>query len=69
MYTVNATEVSAISKGIEFAKRHSIRLVVKNTGHDILGRYDAFIIYRLSRLLPICSDLPISFQIHRLWQP
>ena len=44
MYTVNATEVSAISKGIEFAKRHSIRLVVKNTGHDILGRYDAFII-------------------------
>lgn len=37
-YTVNATEPEDVAKGIVFAKKHNIRLVVRNTGHDILGR-------------------------------
>lgn len=37
-YTVNATEPDDVSKGILFAKSKNIRLVVRNTGHDILGR-------------------------------
>ncbi|KAI1081408.1 putative isoamyl alcohol oxidase [Whalleya microplaca] len=30
--------VGDIGAGMEFAKKHNIRLVVKNTGHDFLGR-------------------------------
>lgn len=37
-YTVNATEPRDVAKGILFAKKHNIRLVVRNTGHDIIGR-------------------------------
>jgi hypothetical protein len=37
-YTVNATDVAHVAKGILFAKKHGIRLVVRNTGHDLLGR-------------------------------
>lgn len=37
-YTVNATAPEDVAKGILFAKKHGIRLVVRNTGHDILGR-------------------------------
>jgi hypothetical protein len=38
-YTVNATRPEDIAAAILFAKEHNIRLVVKDTGHDILGRY------------------------------
>ncbi|KAM3075971.1 hypothetical protein ACMFMG_006516 [Clarireedia jacksonii] len=37
-YVVNATTSDDISKGIEFARKHNIRLVIRNTGHDGLGR-------------------------------
>jgi hypothetical protein len=37
-YTVNATELGDVAAGILFAKKHNIRLVIKDTGHDILGR-------------------------------
>jgi len=37
-YTVNATEYEDVAKGILFARKHNIRLVVRNTGHDLLGR-------------------------------
>lgn len=40
-YTVNATTPEDVAKGICFAKKHGIRLVVRNTGHDILGRSEA----------------------------
>ena len=37
-YTVNATEGSDVEAAIDFAREHNIRLVVRNTGHDILRR-------------------------------
>jgi hypothetical protein len=38
IYTINATEPEELATGIAFAKKHNIRLVVRNTGHDILGK-------------------------------
>ncbi|KAF4956011.1 hypothetical protein FGADI_4184 [Fusarium gaditjirri] len=37
-YSINASSAEDISAGVKFAKRKNIRLVVKNTGHDFLGR-------------------------------
>ncbi|KAI4267103.1 MAG: hypothetical protein L6R38_008405, partial [Xanthoria sp. 2 TBL-2021] len=38
VYTVNAMDASDVSKGIKFAKRHNLRLVIRDTGHDLLRR-------------------------------
>lgn len=38
VYTVNATEPGDVAKGILFAKNHNVRLVIRDTGHDLLGR-------------------------------
>jgi hypothetical protein len=38
-YTVNATTPEDVAAGILFARKFNIRLVVKDTGHDLLGRY------------------------------
>ena len=38
IYVVNATCAEDVVKGINFAKQHNIRLNVKGTGHDYLGR-------------------------------
>ena len=38
MYTVNATTPAEIAAGIAFALKHNITLVVRDTGHDLLGR-------------------------------
>ncbi|KAL1868863.1 hypothetical protein VTK73DRAFT_3443 [Phialemonium thermophilum] len=40
-FVVNATTPLHVKAGIDFARRHSIRLVVKNSGHDYLGRSTA----------------------------
>ncbi|KND91631.1 6-hydroxy-D-nicotine oxidase [Tolypocladium ophioglossoides CBS 100239] len=37
-YVVNATTAEHVKHGIEFARKHNIRINVKNTGHDYLGR-------------------------------
>ncbi|KAF6232898.1 hypothetical protein HO173_008861 [Letharia columbiana] len=37
-YTVNATEIADVTAGINFARQKNIRLVVRNTGHDLLRR-------------------------------
>jgi hypothetical protein len=37
-YTVNATTPAQVVAGVNFARENNIRLVVRNTGHDILGR-------------------------------
>ena len=37
-YYINASDVSHIQRGLEFAKRHKIPLTIKNTGHDYKGR-------------------------------
>ncbi|CAJ0550202.1 Ff.00g101320.m01.CDS01 [Fusarium sp. VM40] len=37
-YVVNVTKPEHIKIGIDFARKHKIRLIVKNTGHDYMGR-------------------------------
>ncbi|KAI0394339.1 FAD binding domain protein [Xylariaceae sp. FL0594] len=37
-YAVNASGASDYQKTIEFVKRHNIRLVIRNTGHDYMGK-------------------------------
>ncbi|KAJ6545532.1 hypothetical protein B0H19DRAFT_1075824 [Mycena capillaripes] len=38
VYIVNATTVKHVQLGVNFARNKGIRLVVKNTGHDFVGR-------------------------------
>ena len=38
-YTVNATTPEDVATTILSAKKNNVRLVIKDTGHDILGRY------------------------------
>ncbi|SPO03649.1 related to isoamyl alcohol oxidase [Cephalotrichum gorgonifer] len=40
-YVVNATTAEHVRLSINFARKHNIRLNVKNTGHDYLGRSNA----------------------------
>ncbi|KAI1325181.1 hypothetical protein F5Y16DRAFT_378559 [Xylariaceae sp. FL0255] len=42
VYAVNATEVDDVVAAVRFAKEKDLRLVIKSTGHDILGRSDGF---------------------------
>lgn len=37
-YTVNISTADDVAAGIEFANKHNIRLVVRNTGHDYNGK-------------------------------
>lgn len=37
-YTVNVTQQSDIKAALAFVQKHNIRLVIRNTGHDNLGR-------------------------------
>ncbi|KAF9884909.1 hypothetical protein FE257_000900 [Aspergillus nanangensis] len=37
-YAINVTDAASIMAGIEFTQRKNIRLSIKNTGHDYLGR-------------------------------
>jgi hypothetical protein len=39
-YAVAAKSPKDVSDGLKFAARHNLRVVVKNTGHDFLGRYE-----------------------------
>ncbi|KAH9887786.1 FAD binding domain-containing protein [Xylariomycetidae sp. FL2044] len=41
LYVINATTPDHVAAGIDFAREHNIRLVVKNSGHDYLGRSTA----------------------------
>ncbi|KLO17643.1 FAD-binding domain-containing protein [Schizopora paradoxa] len=41
VYAVNATEVSHIQLGVKFASEHNLRIAVKASGHDFLGRSTA----------------------------
>ncbi|CAG8893677.1 unnamed protein product [Penicillium egyptiacum] len=38
VYSINVTGVSDIQAGLAFATRHDVRLTIKNTGHDLLGK-------------------------------
>lgn len=37
-YAINVSDANSVIAGIQFAQAHNIRLIVKNTGHDFLGR-------------------------------
>ena len=39
VYTINATEPEELVAGISFARVNNVRLVIRNTGHDLLGKY------------------------------
>ncbi|KAE9363516.1 FAD-binding domain-containing protein [Stipitochalara longipes BDJ] len=39
IYVVNATGKDDVKKGIDFARENNVRLVVKASGHDYLGRH------------------------------
>jgi hypothetical protein len=41
-YAVNVTSVSYIATAIAFAEKYNLRIVIKDTGHDILGRSDGY---------------------------
>lgn len=38
LYAINVTNADDIRRGIEFSKDKNIRLVIRNTGHDYIGR-------------------------------
>jgi UDP-N-acetylenolpyruvoylglucosamine reductase len=37
-YAINVSDATSAAAGVNFAHTHNLRLVVKNTGHDFLGR-------------------------------
>ncbi|KAL9121693.1 MAG: hypothetical protein Q9187_001744 [Circinaria calcarea] len=37
-YAINVSDVASVVAGFDFARTKNIRLTVKNTGHDVLGR-------------------------------
>jgi len=38
VYVINATRKEDVKKGVDFARENNVRLVVKASGHDYLGR-------------------------------
>ncbi|KAK4165607.1 hypothetical protein QBC43DRAFT_351245 [Cladorrhinum sp. PSN259] len=42
VYVVNATEPKHVQTAVNFARRKNIRLNIKNTGHDFLGRSNGY---------------------------
>lgn len=40
VYVVNATTPQHVQAAVKFAGKYDVRLIVKGTGHDYLGRYD-----------------------------
>ncbi|CAG8428433.1 unnamed protein product [Penicillium salamii] len=42
VYSVNATKPADVAAGIKFAKDNNLRLVIKNTGHDVRGRSQGY---------------------------
>ncbi|KAL4888988.1 FAD-binding domain-containing protein [Aspergillus ambiguus] len=42
VYTINATNEMDVVAGINFSKGNNVRLVIKNTGHDIVGRSQGY---------------------------
>lgn len=41
LYSVKAKSAAHIQAGVRFAKQHNLRLAIKNSGHDFLGRSSA----------------------------
>ncbi|KAH6845745.1 hypothetical protein B0I37DRAFT_344863 [Chaetomium sp. MPI-CAGE-AT-0009] len=41
VFVINATTARHVEQGVKFAKKHNVRLVVKSSGHDFVGRSNA----------------------------
>ncbi|PHH64520.1 hypothetical protein CDD81_4299 [Ophiocordyceps australis] len=37
-YAVNVASANHVSKALQFAQKHNVRVVIKNTGHDYIGK-------------------------------
>lgn len=48
LYSIKAGSTQDVQKAVTFARRHNLRLIIRNTGHDLAGR----------------SSSPNAFQIH-----
>ena len=64
VYTVDATKPEDVAKGIQFAKKYNIRLVVRNTGHDLLGRYVGLFFQRCLSFYPWLDSLHAPFYVY-----
>lgn len=42
VFVINSTTAHEVSAAVDFARENNVRLIVKGTGHDYLGRYDIF---------------------------
>ncbi|EOO01028.1 putative isoamyl alcohol oxidase protein [Phaeoacremonium minimum UCRPA7] len=42
LFAVNVTEIDDIVAAVRFAQKNKVRLVIKSTGHDVLGRNDGY---------------------------
>ncbi|KAJ5825885.1 hypothetical protein N7474_003023 [Penicillium riverlandense] len=42
VYTINATEPAELAAGMAFAQKNNVRLVIRNTGHDLLGKSEGY---------------------------
>jgi hypothetical protein len=62
-YYVEAHDSEDISKTLEFVRRHGIRLSIKNTGHDYLGRSNA------ANSLAIWTHNMKEIKYHKTFQP
>lgn len=63
VYTINATEPAELAAGMAFARKNNIRLVVRNTGHDILGKYVVFLPH-LWNVLTVLAILEPRGMVH-----
>ena len=59
-YTINATKVADIQAAVHFVRRHNVRLVIRNSGHDYLGKSTG------AHALAIVSGLPRRY-LPRPW--
>ncbi|KAF2755342.1 isoamyl alcohol oxidase [Pseudovirgaria hyperparasitica] len=41
-YVIMATEIAHIKAGIDFARQQNVRLIIRNTGHDFMGRSNGY---------------------------
>ncbi|KAJ5152014.1 hypothetical protein N7492_010309 [Penicillium capsulatum] len=42
VYSVNATKPAVVAAGLKFAQENNVRLVIKNTGHDVRARSQGY---------------------------
>ena len=63
VYVVNATTAEDVRAGIKFAGENNVRLIVKGSGHDYLGRYNILIVFFLLVTKVSRSSAPNSLSI------